>query len=77
VKLFYREIDQVLFTGTGRGGEALAAVVCRDASYGITRDGQLIDGFHWPPSDLDGCISAFMELVNLPPLSPTAPQTQA
>lgn len=76
MNLFHRDIDRVLFTGAGREGESLAVVLCRDASYGITRDGLLIDGFHWTASDLDGCITTFMELVNLPQSAPR-PQIQA
>jgi hypothetical protein len=54
-----RTIKEVVRKVRDQGGEEIAVVRCDDGSYGVTRDGDLIETLRWDASRLPQCIDFF------------------
>ena len=54
-----RTIKEVVKTVRDPGGEEIAIVRCSDGTYGVARDGKLIEMLRWDPSHLDQCVEFF------------------
>jgi len=54
-----RTIKEVVKSVRDQGGEEIAIVRCSDGTYGVARDGKLIETLRWDPSHLDQCHEFF------------------
>jgi hypothetical protein len=55
-----RKIQGVVKSIQTRDGEELSAVLCDDRTYGIARNGRLIESLEWNADQQTGCLS-FLE----------------
>jgi hypothetical protein len=54
-----RTIKEVVKSVRDPGGEEIAIVRCSDGTYGVARDGKLIEPLRWEPAHLDQCVEFF------------------
>ncbi len=51
-----RTIKEVVRTVRDQRDEEVSAVRCQDGSYGVARDGRLMDALRWDADKLDECL---------------------
>lgn len=58
-----RPIQRAVVTLRGPEGEILSLVTFTDGAYGITRNGEPLDGCRWAEEELDACVTRLLRLA--------------
>lgn len=58
-----RPIQRAVVTLRGPDGATLSLVTFTDGAYGITRNGEPLEGCRWTEEELDACIARLLRLA--------------